>query len=79
MFKNVLKRQLNTQLQLVNLGEYHGAATEKQKSVDVLEKGEGMEAILGQVATYSSQVQALFLTPITLIYIILFANETKIP
>lgn len=38
-----------------------------------------MEALLGSVSHYSSQTQSLFLTPFTLIFIIFFANETKIP
>ena len=43
------------------------------------EKGEGSEALLGSVLTYSSQTQALFLIPFVLLFIMTFANETKIP
>lgn len=38
-----------------------------------------MEALLGSVSTYSSQTQSMFIVPIILIHIILFAKETKIP
>lgn len=38
-----------------------------------------MEALLGSVASYAAQVQALFITPIVLVFIIFFAQETKIP
>lgn len=44
-----------------------------------MEKGEGMEALLGSMNTYAGQTQAVFLNPIVLLFIILFANETKIP
>ena len=44
-----------------------------------LEKGEGAEALLGSILNYSSQTQALFLIPPTLLMIIELANETKIP
>jgi hypothetical protein len=59
------------------LTEYHTNDTDKK--FGILEKGEGMEALLGSVASYSSQTQSLFLTPFVLIFIIFFANETKIP
>ena len=45
----------------------------------ILEKGEGMEALLGSVSTYASNTQSMFIVPFILVYIILFANETKIP
>ena len=45
----------------------------------VLEKAEGLEALLGSVSSYAAQTQALFLIPVTLLFLILFANETKIP
>lgn len=45
----------------------------------MLEKAEGLEALLGSVASYAAQTQALFVTPVALVFIILFANETKIP
>ena len=45
------------QLQLVNLGEYHDERHDRKhgsfKESEVLEKGEGMEALLGSVATYA--------------------------
>ena len=65
-------------MQLVNLTEFNTKERDK-KRLNILEKGDGMEALLGSVASYSSQTQALFLTPIVLLYVILFANETKIP
>jgi len=46
---------------------------------EVLEKNEGLEALLGSVASYAAQTAALFLVPVALIFIRLFAHETKIP
>jgi len=77
-FRRILRRQLNIQMQLLNLTEYHNS-NPKRKRLGILEKGEGMEALLGSVVTYASQTQALFLTPMVLLFVILFANETKIP
>ena len=37
-----------------------------------------MEALLGSVVSYSTQVQALFITPLVLVFVIFFAQETKI-
>lgn len=51
----------------------------KKKFEWQMEKGEGMEALLGSMNTYAGQTQAVFLNPIVLLFIILFANETKIP
>lgn len=65
-------------MQLVNLNEYH--QNEKgAKRLGILEKGEGMEALLGSVQTYSTMTQSLFFTPLALTFIILFSNETRIP
>lgn len=44
----------------------------------MLEKGEGMEAVLGSVSTYACNTQSMFIIPFVLVYIILFAKETKI-
>jgi len=74
IFRRILRRQLLIQTQLQNLSEFHHFNRNRQK-----ETGEGMEALLGSVASYASQVQALFITPIVLIFIIFFAQETKIP
>ena len=74
IFRKILRRQLVIQTQLQNLTEFHHFNRNRQK-----ETGEGMEALLGSVASYSSQVQALFITPVVLIFIIFFAQETKIP
>ena len=89
IFKTTLIKQLAGQMQLMSLNEYNSrkqkekADREEGKKVKVfnwqLEKGEGMEALLGSVLTYASYTQALFLIPGCLAYIILFANETKIP
>lgn len=38
-----------------------------------------MEALLGSVSTYSNNTQSMLLVPFILLYIILFAKETKIP
>ncbi len=38
-----------------------------------------MEALLGSVSTYSNNTQSMLLVPFILVYIILFAKETKIP
>jgi hypothetical protein len=57
LFKNILKRQLNMQLQLINLAEYHDERRDRKKKFmdsGALEKGEGMEALLGSVAAYAS-------------------------
>jgi len=74
IFRKILRRQLLIQTQLQNLSEFHHFNRNRQK-----ETGEGMEALLGSVVSYSSQVQALFITPVVLIFIIFFAQETKIP
>ena len=42
------------QLQLINLAEYHDERKDKRTGYKaILEKGEGMEALLGSVSTYS--------------------------
>ena len=38
-----------------------------------------MEALLGSVSTYASNTQSMFIVPVILVYVILFAKETKIP
>lgn len=38
-----------------------------------------MEALLGSMQTYAVMTQALFFTPLTLTFIILYANESRIP
>lgn len=55
------------------MNEFHHFSKKRQ-----LEGGDGMEALLGSVAAYASQVQSLFLTPIILIFVIFFSQETKI-
>lgn len=85
-------RQLNQQLLLINLSEYQTAAqaeflededpanaAEEKAKREVLEKTEGLEALLGSVATYAAQTQALFLAPTALVFVLLFSNETMIP
>jgi len=63
---------------LINLVEFH--STEKEtKKFGILEKGDGMEALLGSVHAYATHAQSLFLTPVLLLFIKLFSNETKIP
>jgi len=52
---------------------------EKAAKREILEKSEGAEALLGSVSTYSSHTQAVFLIPVILVFIILFAKETQIP
>jgi hypothetical protein len=43
------------QLQLINLAEYHEERKDERTGYkNILEKGEGMEALLGSVATYAS-------------------------
>jgi hypothetical protein len=76
-------------MQLMSLNEYNDRKMrnedkkEEQKRRKFydwqLEKGEGAEALLGSILNYSSQTQALFLIPPTLLMIIYLANETKIP
>jgi hypothetical protein len=67
-------------LQLINLAEYHDERKDKRLgNMAILEKGEGMEALLGSVSTYASNTQSMLIVPIILVYIIIFANETKIP
>lgn len=62
------------------MAEYHDERKDKKKGSDtVLEKGEGMEALLGSVSTYASNTQSMFIVPVILVYVILFAKETKIP
>ena len=62
------------------MAEYHDERKDKRKgNMAILEKGEGMEALLGSVSTYASNTQSMFIVPFILVYIILFANETKIP
>jgi hypothetical protein len=80
IFKGILQRQLNMQLQLINLAEYHDERKDERTGyTNILEKGEGMEALLGSISTYASNTQAMILVPFILAHIILFANETKIP
>ena len=95
LFKDVLVKQLATQLQLMSLTEFNDRRVhqlkqqeeDEEKNVQKKrkffafqrEKGEGSEALLGSVLTYSSQAQALFLIPFVLLFIMMFANETKIP
>ena len=98
LFRNILIKQLATQLQLMSLTEFHdrkvraGQEAEEDPQKEEVqkkkkrklfafqsEKGEGCEALLGSVLTYSSQTQALFLIPFVLLFIMMFANETKIP
>lgn len=56
------------------------AGTKKRSFYDwQREKGEGAEALLGSMMTYTTQTQALFVIPQLLVLIILLANETKIP
>jgi hypothetical protein len=43
-----------------------------------MERGEGLEALLGSVMQYASQTQAIFTIPWLLLLIIQFANETKV-
>jgi len=74
IFRKILRRQLLIQTQLQNLSEFHHFKKNTRK-----ETGEGMEALLGSTASYASQVQALFITPVVLVFIIFFAQETKIP
>lgn len=84
-FKNILAKQLATQLQLMSLNEYNQKMLlkmddkhNKRRFEFQREKGEGLEALLGSVNSYSSQTMALFMIPPTLTFIMLFANETKI-
>ena len=38
-----------------------------------------MEALLGSTMGYGSQTQSMFMVPLVLMIITIFANETKIP
>ena len=67
------RRRLLVRAQLRNLSEFHHFNRSRHK-----EAGEGMEALLGSVVSYSTQVQALFITPLILVFVIFFAQETKI-
>ena len=73
ILRKTLRRQLFIQTQLQNLSEFHHFNRNRHK-----ESGEGMEALLGSVVLYSTQVQALFITPLVLVFVIIFAQETKI-
>ncbi len=65
---------------MINLAEYHDERKDKRTGhQNILEKGEGMEALLGSVSTYASNTSSMFIVPFVLVHIILFANETKIP
>lgn len=68
------------QLELLNLGEYHDERQEKGKKAppSVMEKGEGMEALLGSVSAYACGTQAMFIIPVVLLFVILFPKETQI-
>lgn len=92
IFQKILVKQMAAQMQLMSLNELNAKKAKKLEESNKkhqqtrrkvfeweLEKGEGMEALLGSVNTYASQTQALFLIPFTLLFIIMFANETKIP
>lgn len=92
-FKRFLVRHLHEQLQRVNLREYQGRgeaeeAAEGQTAApetkeggqqDVLDRDDGLEALLGSVATYAAHTQALFQVPIALVFLIVLAHETKMP
>ena len=63
-FRNILNKQLATQLQLMSLNEYNQRKMLKEDEDGVRrkgkrfefqrEKGEGLEALLGSVNTYAS-------------------------
>ena len=71
--RKTLRRLLLIQTQLQNLSKFHHFNRNRHK-----ESGEGMEALLGSVVSYSNQVQVLFITPLVLVFVIFFAQETKI-
>jgi hypothetical protein len=98
LFRSHLVRQLNYQLQLLNLAEYQAearkdaaesesgdgedagaASTVKRAKREVLERNEGLEALLGSVASYAAQTAAVFFVPVAVLFISLFAYETQIP
>lgn len=65
------------------MAEYHdedeGGKKRRKKQSEILEKGEGLEALLGSVSTYAHNTQSMFIVPFIIFYIILFPNETMIP
>jgi hypothetical protein len=85
--RTVLIRQMAAQMQLMSLNEFN---MKKKIRADLnpdhvpnqfewqLERGEGLEALLGSAMQYAQQTQAIFTTPWLLLLIIQFANETKI-
>jgi hypothetical protein len=74
IFAPMLRKQLIQHQQLQNLSELHHFNRDRHKDT-----GEGLKALLGSVADYACHVQALFLTPVVLVFVIFFAQETKIP
>ena len=85
--RNILVKQMAAQMQLMSLNEFQ---RKKRIREDLnpnhvpnqfewqMERGEGLEALLGSVMQYASQTQAVFTIPWLLLLIIQFANETKI-
>ena len=59
------------QRKLQNIQEYHIFQGE--------DTGEGLEAILGCISSYTSLTQAVFMSPLILTLLILYDQETKMP
>lgn len=71
--------ELKAALKAFDAIELDSDAAEEAAKREVLERNEGLEALLGSVATYAAQTASLFLVPVSVLIISMFANETKIP
>lgn len=62
------------------MAEFHDEGNKKKKGggggASLLEKGEGMEALLGSVTTYALNTQSMFVVPFVILHIMLFPQET---